>query len=194
MEKFQPFKKNEQFLISSFIQVPRELMESEKYKSLNPDAMLLFSLLADRLALSFRQNEKNSKVKYYDDNGNMYVILKREEAAEKLHLKRSRLDKAFSLLKDVNLIQEKSQYNGLPNVIYVGKTDSMINSAKIINFKSAEKQHSRVSNFDNPECRNSAPYNSYNNKYKNNKSNSRNANFEQRHYEDGALDYLINKF
>ena len=133
MEKFQPFKKNEQFLISSFIQVPRELMESEKYKSLNPDAILLFSLLADRLALSFRQNEKNSKVKYYDDNGNMYVILKREEAAEKLHLKRSRLDKAFTLLKDVNLIQEKSQYNGLPNVIYVGKTDSMIQSAKIIN-------------------------------------------------------------
>ena len=193
MNNFQPFNKNEILSFDSFIQIPRELMESEKYKSLNPDAILLFSLLADRLALSFKQNEKNSKVKYYDDDGNMYVILKRDEAEQKLHLKRTKLDKAIQLLKDVNLIQEKSQYNGLPNIIYVGKTDSMIQSAKIINFKSAEKQHSRVSNFDNPECRNSAPYNSYNNKYKNNniycpERNKNQDNYQGRIYKNGELD------
>lgn len=74
MLKIEPFHRNEQFLINSFIQVPRELMESENYKTLNPDAILLFSLLADRLALSFKQNEKNSKVKYYDNIGDIYVI------------------------------------------------------------------------------------------------------------------------
>ena len=193
MSNFQPFNKNEILSFDSFIQIPRELMESEKYKSLNPDAMLLFSLLADRLALSFKQNEKNSKVKYYDDDGNMYVILKREEAEQKLHLKRTKLDKAIQLLKDVNLIKEKSQYKGLPNIIYVGKTDAMIQKAKIINIKSAKKQHSGLSNFNSLECRKSAPYNSYNNINKNNNIYYPNKkknydNYQGRNYKNGELD------
>ena len=193
MAEFQYFNRNEVFSISSFIQMPRELMESEKYKSLNPDAILLFSLLADRLALSFKQNEKNSKVKYYDDNGNMYVILKREEACKKLHIKRTKLDKAIKLLKDCNLIKEKSQYNGLPNIIYVGKTELMVQKAKIVKLQNVVNQQSRVSNFNNPDCRNSASNNSYNNKYKNNINNSTQksfANYNQRSYENGILDNI----
>lgn len=62
MHQFQAFKKNEALSFNSFIQIPRELMESEEYLSLTPDAMLLFSLLTDRLALSFKQND--SKIKY----------------------------------------------------------------------------------------------------------------------------------
>lgn len=57
-----------------FIQFPKELLEREEYKILNPNAMLLFSVLADRIDLSFKQLAKNSKVKFYDDRGNMYVI------------------------------------------------------------------------------------------------------------------------
>ena len=62
MHQFQVFKKNEVLSFNSFIQIPRELMENEEYLSLTPDAMLLFSLLTDRLALSFKQND--SKIKY----------------------------------------------------------------------------------------------------------------------------------
>ena len=109
MYEFTPFKKSDKLQFSSFIQFPRELLEREEYKILNPNAMLLFSVLADRLDLSFKQIDKNSKVKFYDDKGNMYVIFKRDEIQEKLHLKRSALDTALNLLKDCNLIQEKNK-------------------------------------------------------------------------------------
>ena len=125
MYEFTPFKKSDKLQFSSFIQFPRELLKREEYKILNPNAMLLFSVLADRLDLSFKQIDKNSKVKFYDDKGNMYVIFKRDEIQEKLHLKRSALDTALNLLKDCNLIQEKKQGKNLPNIIYVGKAKNL---------------------------------------------------------------------
>ena len=107
MYEFTPFKKSDILKFNSFIQIPRELLEREEYKQLTPNAILLFSILADRLELSFKQIDKNSKVQFYDDKGNMYVIFKRDEIEEKPHLKRSALDNAINLLKEYNLIQEK---------------------------------------------------------------------------------------
>ena len=121
MYEFTPFKKSDKLQFSSFIQFPRELLEREEYKILNPNAMLLFSVLADRLDLSFKQIDKNSKVKFYDDKGNMYVIFKREKIQEKLHLKRSALDTALNLLKDCNLIQEKSKAKIYPILFMLEK-------------------------------------------------------------------------
>ncbi|MBQ9314526.1 MAG: replication initiator protein A [Clostridia bacterium] len=192
MHEFQAFKKNEALLIQSFIQVPRELMDSEEYISLTPDAILLYSLLADRLALSFQQNEKNSKIKYYDEKGNMYVIFKRDEALQKLHLKRAKLDSAIKLLKDVNLIQEKKQGKNLPNIIYVGKTKSMIESAKVIKIGTAENKQSGVSNLYNPDCRKSALHNSQNYINKNNIYNSqaKGKNFLKQKYENESYNTL----
>ena len=161
MYEFTPFKKSDKLQFSSFIQFPRELLEREEYKILNPNAMLLFSVLADRLDLSFKQIDKNSKVKFYDDKGNMYVIFKRDEIQEKLHLKRSALDTALNLLKDCNLIQEKKQGKNLPNIIYVGKTIRMI-----------EDQHSGKNEINSPDCMKSTPHNNYNNINKNNIYNS----------------------
>ena len=66
MYEFTPFKKSDKLQFSSFIQFPRELLEREEYKILNSNAMLLFSVLADRLDLSFKQIDKNSKVKPND--------------------------------------------------------------------------------------------------------------------------------
>ena len=68
----------------------------------------------------------------------MYVIFKRDEIQEKLHLKRSALDTALNLLKDCNLIQEKKQGKNLPNIIYVGKTIGMIEDEKIIKFRDVQ--------------------------------------------------------
>ena len=172
MYEFTPFKKSDKLQFSSFIQFPRELLEREEYKILNPNAMLLFSVLADRLDLSFKQVDKNSKVKFYDDKGNMYVIFKREEIQEKLHLKRSALDTALNLLKDCNLIQEKKQGKNLPNIIYVGKTIGMIEDEKIIKFRDVQNQHSGKNEINSPECMKSTPHNNYNNINKNNIYNS----------------------
>ena len=172
MYEFTPFKKSDKLQFSSFIQFPRELLEREEYKILNPNAMLLFSVLADRLDLSFKQLDKNSKVKFYDDKGNMYVIFKRDEIQEKLHLKRSALDTALNLLKDCNLIQEKKQGKNLPNIIYVGKTIGMIEDEKIIKFRDVQNQHSGKNEINSPGCMKSTPHNNYNNINKNNIYNS----------------------
>jgi len=172
MYEFTPFKKSDKLQFSSFIQFPRELLEREEYKILNPNAMLLFSVLADRLDLSFKQLDKNSKVKFYDDKGNMYVIFKRDEIQEKLHLKRSALDTALNLLKDCNLIQEKKQGKNLPNIIYVGKTIGMIENEKIIKFRDVQNQHSGKNEINSPDCMKSTPHNNYNNINKNNIYNS----------------------
>lgn len=172
MYEFTPFKKSDKLQFSSFIQFPRELLEREEYKILNPNAMLLFSVLADRLDLSFKQIDKNSKVKFYDDKGNMYVIFKRDEIQEKLHLKRSALDTALNLLKDCNLIQEKKQGKNLPNIIYVGKTIGMIEDEKIIKFRDVQNQRSGKNEINSPDCMKSTPPNNYNNINKNNIYNS----------------------
>ena len=76
MYEFTPFKKSDKLQFSSFIQFPRELLEREEYKILNPNAMLLFSVLADRLDLSFKQIDKNSKVVIRKIEGNKVFVEK----------------------------------------------------------------------------------------------------------------------
>lgn len=60
----------------------------------------------------------------------MYVIFKREEIQEKMHIKRAALDSAILQLKECNLIKEKKQGKNMPNIIYLGKTIGMIESEK----------------------------------------------------------------
>lgn len=191
MYEFTPFRKSDILKFNSFIQVPRELLEREEYKKLTPNAILLFSILADRLELSFKQIDKNSKVQFYDDKGNMYVIFKRDEIGEKLHLKRSALDNAINLLKECNLIQEKKQGKKLPNIIYIGKTIGTIENEKVINFMDAQKQRSGVNEINYPRRLKPTVHNNYNNKYINNNIRGcKNSfqNYEQRQYDN--LDYL----
>lgn len=45
MYEFTPFCKTDNFKIESFIQFSRELITREEYKNLNPNAMLLYSIL-----------------------------------------------------------------------------------------------------------------------------------------------------
>ena len=84
MYEFTPFKKTDKLSYESFIQFPRELLNREEYKVLSPNAMLLYSILTDRLELSFKQIESNKKIQFYDAKGDMYVIFKREEIQEKM--------------------------------------------------------------------------------------------------------------
>ena len=130
MYEFTPFKKTEKLLFESFIQLPKELLNREDYKFLSPNAMLLYSILTDRLSLSFKQLECNKKIQFHDAKGNMYVIFKREEIQEKLHIGRSALDSAVLQLKECNLIKETKQGKNMPNIIYLGKTIGMIENEK----------------------------------------------------------------
>jgi len=196
MYNFVPFKKSDKFQIDSFIQVPRELLEREEYKSLTPNAIVLFSVLADRLRMSFLQIDKNSKIQFYDNKGEMYVIFKRDEIQEEVHLNRTALANAIKLLKDCNLIREKKQGRNLPNLIYVGKTIGMMEESKILDFRNVQNQHSIMHKTYTPDCIKPALHNS-NNKYKNNNiynnfntKTKTKANFEQREYSSEELEKL----
>lgn len=193
MYEFTPFKKTDKLSYESFIQFPRELLKREEYKVLSPNAMLLYSILTDRLELSFKQIESNKKIQFYDAKGDMYVIFKREEIQEKMHIKRAALDSAILQLKECNLIKEKKQGKNMPNIIYLGKTIGMIESEKIDKLRSAENQHSGKNETNSQECIKSAVQNNKNNKYINNNYNgyqNKKVVYKGRHYPDGFLENL----
>lgn len=75
MYEFTPFKKTDKLSFESFIQFPRELLNREEYKVLSPNAMLLYSILTDRLELSFKQIESNKKIQFYDALGIISILL-----------------------------------------------------------------------------------------------------------------------
>ena len=117
---FIPYKSNET-LEHKYYQIPQELFVNEKYKNkLNSDSKILYAFLLDRLSLS----QKNH---WIDEDNNVYLIFTREEVQEKLNLSDKTVTKSFKILMQVNLVQEKRQGLGKPNLIYVGKinhTDS----------------------------------------------------------------------
>ena len=193
MYEFTPFKKTDKLLFESFIQFPRELLNREEYKVLSPNAMLLYSILTDRLGLSFKQIESNKKIQFYDAKGDMYVIFKREEIQEKLHIGRSALDTAVLQLKECNLIKETKQGKNMPNIIYLGKTIGMIENEKIEEIRSAQNQHSGVQEINTHECINSTVHNNNNNKYINNNHKGyqgKKSGYQGRTYPAGYLDKL----
>ena len=111
---FIPYKSNEA-LEHKYYQIPQELFVNEKYKNkLNSDSKILYAFLLDRLSLS----QKNH---WIDEDNNVYLIFTREEVQEKLNLSDKTVTKSFKILMEVNLVQEKRQGLGKPNLIYVGK-------------------------------------------------------------------------
>ena len=111
---FIPYKSNET-LEHKYYQIPQELFVNEKYKNkLNSDSKILYAFLLDRLSLS----QKNH---WIDEDNNVYLIFTRDEVQEKLNLSDKTVTKSFKILMEVNLVQEKRQGLGKPNLIYVGK-------------------------------------------------------------------------
>ena len=125
MLNFVPHKINETYKNVEFYRVNKELCNNKAYKELSPTAILLYSLLCDRLSLtySYLNNNKISKIKNYcNEDENMYVIFTRMGLQEKLHVGKSAIASAFNQLKEANLVKEKFQGRNRPNKIYVGKT------------------------------------------------------------------------
>ena len=109
------YYKNNEILENSYYQIPQELFINKLYKEkLNSDSKILYAFLLDRLSLS----QKNH---WFDGLNRVYLIFTREEVQDKLCLSEKTVTKAFKQLTDTNLIAEKRQGLGKPNLIYVGK-------------------------------------------------------------------------
>lgn len=109
------YYKNNEILENSYYQIPQELFVNSLYKEkLNSDSKILYAFLLDRLSLS----QKNH---WFGEYGRVYLIFTREEVQNKLCLSEKTVTKAFKQLLEVNLIAEKRQGLGKPNLIYVGK-------------------------------------------------------------------------
>lgn len=114
MNEINYYKINEA-LSQKYYQIPQELFENSLYKdTLDLSAKFLYGFILDRLSLSIKNH-------WCDENGNVYLIFTREEAGEKLNLSPKTITKAFKQLSEINLIQEKRQGFGKPNLIFVGK-------------------------------------------------------------------------
>lgn len=142
MLTFVPHKIKEDYRKVEFFRVNKELCNNEIYKDLSPTAILLYSLLCDRLSLTYTyelaKNISKGKKHYYDDEGNMFVIFTRIDLEEKLHVGKASISAAFRQLNEANLIKEKRQGNNKPNKIYVGKTILEIRE-EFINSKSENR-------------------------------------------------------
>jgi len=114
MKEIEYYKSNE-VLNHRYYQIPQELFVNPLYKdNLNSDSKILYSFLLDRLSLS--------QIKHWQDkDNNVYLIFTREEVGEKLNLSPKTVTKAFKQLIETNLIEEKRQGLGKPNLIFVGK-------------------------------------------------------------------------
>lgn len=116
-EKLDLFKINET-LIYKFYQMPKELFRNPLYKDiLSLEAKVTYTLLLDRLELS-RIN------KWFNQNGEIYLIYTRQELINELKISRTTASKVFNELKKCNLIKEERLGQGMANRIYIGKMQS----------------------------------------------------------------------
>ena len=95
-EKLELFKVNET-LTYKFYQMPKELFRNPLYRDrLSLEAKVTYTLLLDRLELS-RIN------KWFNENGEIYLIYTRQELINELKISRATASKVFSELKKVTL-------------------------------------------------------------------------------------------
>lgn len=100
---------------TSFLQLPKVLLNNEYFKELSIDCIVLYSLLLDCHKLSTKNN-------WIDDEGRVFVQISMSKISQKL---RCGKDKTIKLLRQlsedegIGLIQIKSMGQGKTNRIYV---------------------------------------------------------------------------
>lgn len=104
-------QESEQF---TFLRVPKALFESERYKGLSGDGIILYSLMLDRVGLS-RQNG------WTDEQGRVYIYFTIEEIMDTLGCASEKAERLLSRLCNAGLAEKKRQGLGKPNILYPKK-------------------------------------------------------------------------
>lgn len=94
-----------------FYKMPRWLL---KVEGISTDAIMLYTILLDRLDLS-RQNAG----RYSDEHGRIYLIYTRRDLMSLLNWGRERIAAAFKNLSQAGILVEKRRGKGKPSLIYL---------------------------------------------------------------------------
>ena len=84
-------------LNEEYLRFPLGLLAEPKYRDMSLEAKMIYSLLLNRLTLSQRNG-------WINDNGEVYLIYTREDAAETLNLSYKKTIAAFKELIAVDLL------------------------------------------------------------------------------------------
>jgi len=106
-----------------FFKVPKSLFNNEKYKGLSLEAKIIYAILRDRMELS----EQNG---WYNLTGEIYLLYSRENLSEIMECSEPTVRKAMKQLTKYELIVEKQQGQGKPNIIYICHTEKTLDIAK----------------------------------------------------------------
>ncbi|MDO8196279.1 replication initiator protein A [Lactiplantibacillus plantarum] len=83
-----------------FYALPQILLQGEKYKDLSDSAILLYSVLRDRLSYSLSNN-------WVDENNNVYFIYTKNELKDLRNWSNNKINKIKHELMDANLLYQK---------------------------------------------------------------------------------------
>lgn len=107
----------------AFAQLPLVFYDDRKFDGLNAWARELYTLLRDRLSLSFstcaRERILGRRESFRAPTGEVYVVFTRQEMVRKLRISEPSVRKAIKALKAAGLIYEKRQGLGRANLIFV---------------------------------------------------------------------------
>ena len=96
----------------NYIPVPKILMTDPQFKILSAEAVLLYSIMLNRMSLS-RKNE------WFDDENRVYIIFTLEEIIETIGRAHTKCVNILKELETVGLIERKKRGLGKPDIIYV---------------------------------------------------------------------------
>ena len=127
----------------NYIPVPKILMTDPQFKRLSAEAVLLYSIMLNRMSLS-RKNE------WFDDENRVYIIFTLEEIIETIGRAHTKCVNILKELECVGLIERKKRGLGKPDIIYVKdfihEKKEPANPDKITDFSNRELKTSQNEN------------------------------------------------
>lgn len=129
-------------LNEEYLRFPLTLLAEPKYREISLEAKMIYSLLLNRLTLSQRNG-------WINENGEVYLIYTREDAAETLNITYKKTIAAFKELIAAELLFEQRQGRGYPNLLYVMKM--VINDEKAEEFSSGFNGKNEEKEPENPD-------------------------------------------
>ena len=124
-----------------YIQLPTILLEHEKFSGLSLESIVLYSMMLNRISLSFKNG-------WIDEKSRIYIYFTMEEVMRKLRCKSDKAVKIMAELDDkgIGLIERKRQGLGKPTIIYVKNFMSIFKNQEFekIEVQTSEKPNSGI--------------------------------------------------